>query len=231
MGIPNYFVQLIKRHSSIIKQFSNDAINIHNLYIDSNSIIYDAINNIVYNNDTNYNYKLYKYVSEKIEEYINIIKPKNKIIIAFDGIAPVAKLEQQRNRRYKSWLQNNNIDKWDTCNITSGTRFMQDLNKFITNHFNNQKSYKNIEIMVSGSNIIGEGEHKIFDYIRNNKSYHNNTNTIIYGLDADLIMLCLSHLYISNNIYLFRETPHFINSLNNTLFPGLVMISYHIFQY
>ena len=56
------------------------------------------------------------------------------------------------------------------------------------------KSYKNIEIMVSGSNIIGEGEHKIFKHIRNNKEYHNNTNTIIYGLDADLIMLCLSHL-------------------------------------
>lgn len=219
MGIPNYFVQLIKSHSNIIKNFSKDSIKINNLYIDSNSIIYDAINNIVYNNDTNYNYKLYKYVSEKIEEYINIIKPKNKIIIAFDGIAPVAKLEQQRNRRYKSWLQNNFVDKWDTCNITPGTRFMQELNKFISNHFNNHKSYKNIEIIVSGSNIIGEGEHKIFDYIRSNKLYHNNTNTIIYGLDADLIMLCLSHLYISNNIYLFRETPHFINSLNNTLFP------------
>jgi len=222
MGIPNYFVQLIKRHSSIIKQYSNNVINIHNLYIDSNSIIYDGINNTVYNNDTNYNYKLYKYVSEKIEDYIKIVQPKNKIIIAFDGIAPVAKLNQQRNRRYKNWIQNNNnnnIDKWDTCNITPGTRFMQDLNKFINNHFNNHKSYKNIEIMVSGSNIIGEGEHKIFDYIRNNKSYHNETNTIIYGLDADLIMLSLSHLYISNNIYLFRETPHFINSLNNGLFP------------
>ena len=126
MGIPNYFVQLIKTHSNIIKKFSKNSIEINNLYIDSNSIIYDAINNIVYNNDTNYNYKLYKYVSEKLDEYIKIINPKNKIIIAFDGIAPVAKLEQQRNRRYKSWLQNNsNIDKWDTCNITPGTRFMQ----------------------------------------------------------------------------------------------------------
>ena len=220
MGIPNYFVQLIKTHSNIIKKFSKNSIEINNLYIDSNSIIYDAINNIVYNNDTNYNYKLYKYVSEKLDEYIKIINPKNKIIIAFDGIAPVAKLEQQRNRRYKSWIQNNsNIDKWDTCNITPGTKFMNELNKYIDSHFKNHKNYKNIEIMVSGSNIIGEGEHKIFKYIRNNKEYHNNTNTIIYGLDADLIMLCLSHLYISNNIYLFRETPHFINSLNNNLFP------------
>ena len=96
---------------------------------------------------------------------------------------------------------------------------MNELNKYIDSHFKNHKNYKNIEIMVSGSNIIGEGEHKIFKHIRNNKEYHNNTNTIIYGLDADLIMLCLSHLYISNNIYLFRETPHFINSLNNNLFP------------
>jgi 5'-3' exonuclease len=219
MGIPNYFVQLIKQHSNIIKKFSKDSIKINNLYIDSNSIIYDAINNIVYNNDNTYNYKLYKYVSEKLDEYIKIVNPNNKIIIAFDGIAPVAKLEQQRNRRYKSWFQNNNIDKWDTCNITPGTKFMNELNKYIDNHFKKQNIYKNIEIIISGSNIIGEGEHKIFNYIRNNKEYHRNTNTIIYGLDADLIMLCLSHLYISSNIYLFRETPHFINSLNNNLFP------------
>ena len=38
----------------------------------------------------------------KIDEYISIINPDCTIIIAFDGVAPVAKLEQQRGRRYKS---------------------------------------------------------------------------------------------------------------------------------
>ena len=41
----------------------------------------------------------------------------------------------------------------------------------------------------------GEGEHKIFDYIRENK-HINNEKTVIYGLDADLIMLTVNHLCI-----------------------------------
>ena len=112
-----------------------------------------------------------------------------------------------------------NNKRWDTCNITPGTSFMNELNKYVYNYFINNEKYKNIEIIISGSNIVGEGEHKIFDYIRKNVRYHSNTTTVIYGLDADLIMLSLTHTYISNNIYLFRETPHFINSLNKELFP------------
>ena len=46
-----------------------------------------------------------------------------------------------------------------------------------------------------------------------------NTNTIIYGLDADLIMLTLIHTKICENLYLFRETPHFITSIDSNLVP------------
>ena len=35
-------------------------------------------------------------------EYINMIKLTKSIFIAFDGVAPIAKLEQQRNRRFKT---------------------------------------------------------------------------------------------------------------------------------
>ena len=36
-----------------------------------------------------------KHVCLKIEEYIITVKPQNNVFIAFDGVAPVAKLEQQ----------------------------------------------------------------------------------------------------------------------------------------
>ena len=73
---------------------------------------------------------------------------------------------------------------------------------------------------MSGSNEIGEGEHKLFSYIRLHPEKHASETTVIYGLDADLIMLSINHLPVSPKIYLFRETPHFIKSIDSSLEPN-----------
>ena len=233
MGIPSYFVHLVKNHSSIIKQYDSTKINIENLYLDSNSIIYDAVQNVKYEkNDSNFENKLIKWIYDKIIFYVNLIKPKKLLYVAFDGVAPLAKLEQQRSRRYKGWYTNNYlqdkiIEKWDTTAITPGTNFMMLLSnkikKYFENNFNNDYKTK-IKVIVSSSDEVGEGEHKIFKYIRSEKKYHINTNTVIYGLDADLIMLTLLHSCEIDNLYLFRETPYFIKSIDDTLLPNQLYV-------
>ena len=85
---------------------------------------------------------------------------------------------------------------------------------------NQEKSYNIQKFIVSTSNSPGEGEHKLFGYIRDNKAAHSREVSMIYGLDADLIMLALNHLPISKQIYLYRETPEFIKSLNQDLEPN-----------
>ena len=138
--------------------------------------------------------------------------------IAFDGVAPVAKLEQQRTRRYKGQFEKKLFGKsceWNTTNITPGTNFMKNLTTEITKYFKNNK-----KIIVSGSDDIGEGEHKIFNYIRKNKQEFQTATTFVYGLDADLIMLCLAHLSYCPNLFLYRETPVFIKSINRSLDPN-----------
>ena len=46
MGIPSYFSHLIKNHPSIIKKYIKDILKVDNLYLDCNSIIYDAYRKI-----------------------------------------------------------------------------------------------------------------------------------------------------------------------------------------
>ena len=231
MGIPAFFSFIVKNHPTIIKEYFKDVLMVDNLYIDGNSIVYDAYNKMDFDKLTeSVAVSIIKSVILKIEEYISIINPSKTVIIAFDGVAPVAKLEQQRSRRYKSWYQNEitrmifkkeKDDSWNTTAITPGTKFMAELNDNVSKHFNSDSFARlNVQdIIVSGSNKVGEGEHKIFDYMRMNLEKHSNQTTIIYGLDADLIMLSINHLSICPNIYLFRETPHFIQSIDSSLKP------------
>jgi 5'-3' exonuclease len=229
MGIPSYFSYIIKNYDNILKKI-NEKNKIDNLYLDSNSIIYDCLRKINFNGkNSTFETKLIKMVCEKIEEYIKIVKPSRSVLIAFDGVAPLAKMNQQRNRRYKGALDPIIYEKlgikipltWDKTAITPGTKFMNKLNTKVNSYFKTRVTKLNVaNIIISGSNDVGEGEHKIFEYIRKNKEKHANETTFIYGLDADLIMLALNHLDICNNLYLYRETPEFIKSLNIDLEPN-----------
>jgi len=230
MGIPSYFSYIVKNHAKIIKKLTSNAIKVNNLYLDCNSIIYDAVHNIDFSklieSDVD---SIIRAVLSKIDEYIFELKPDTNIYIAFDGVAPVAKLEQQRSRRYKSLYQttisksifkDTKVDPWNTTAITPGTVFMQKLNESIRKKYKTPSIYNVKQIILSPSDKYGEGEHKLFEYIRNFPEQHVDKNTVIYGLDADLIMLSINHLPITSNIYLFRETPHFIKSINSELEPN-----------
>ena len=231
MGIPSYFSYIVKNHARIIKKLNKNTLHIDNLYMDCNSIIYDAVHNIDFTKiqSSRHSKSIIDHVIDKINEYISLINPNKYIFIAFDGVAPVAKLDQQRSRRYKSTFQatmSQNVlkksiqDTWNTTAITPGTIFMSELSSSITAYFNDPAKYSVNQIIVSTSDEPGEGEHKIFEFIRKYSLVHSTLSTVIYGLDADLIMLSINHLPISTKIYLFRETPHFISSLDSSLEPN-----------
>jgi 5'-3' exonuclease len=231
MGVPSYFAYLIRNHKEMILKLANFKKQINNLYFDSNSIIYDALRFLSkdyskYKNDDDFEKDLIDMVCVNLENYINEIKPNKKVLIAFDGVAPVAKLEQQRTRRHKSMLEKKVMNhicgekkEWNKTAITPGTNFMDKLNTTVENYFKGkEKKYRLNKFIFTGSNEPGEGEHKLFGYIRDHEC-HINEVTVVYGLDADLIMLCLNHLRISKHIYLYRETPEFVKSIDNSINP------------
>ena len=133
MGIAFYFASIIKLHKFIVKRIEKLE-NVNNLYLDSNSIIYDALDFSMYESKSQFENYVIQKVVEKIENIIKTINPDKNIIIAFDGVPPLAKLNQQKNRRYKTIYQSqlfNKEIKWDTNCITPGTIFMDKLNSII----------------------------------------------------------------------------------------------------
>jgi len=142
-------------------------------------------------------------------------------------------MNQQRSRRFRSAKEAeqtaaeilarkgtlpDDSDRFDSNCITPGTDFMLKLSlalqkwvayKQKTDPFWQQGA----DVIVSGPDVPGEGEHKVMDFIRecqqeysaNGKCAHYapNDTHLLYGLDADLIMLGLvTH---EANFLLLRE--------------------------
>ena len=215
MGIPKFARFIMSRYPLILKKIreEGDIPEIDNLYLDINGIIH----NVSHGNDIitacmNFPHsKIYLDVCTTIDKIFHLIKPKKLLMISADGVAPRAKMNQQRSRRFrkntnitneeKLLLQEKGLDEKNIFNsdsISAGTKFMYNLSIFMNNFIEEKKQndimWKNINVLFTGSDVPGEGEHKILEYIRNYKSsneYVKNTKHCIYGLDADLIMLSL----------------------------------------
>jgi 5'-3' exoribonuclease 1 len=76
-------------------------------------------------------------------------------------------------------------------------KLTQQLKYFINKKVSEDVDWQGCEVVLSGHEVPGEGEHKIMEYIRLAKAqpeYDPNVRHCLYGLDADLIMLgLLSH--------------------------------------
>jgi len=194
MGIPYYFFHLTKKYKNIILSKLPNKISIY--AIDFNGIIHPEAHKELSNPNKE---GLYLNLWNKIIDYDDTYKPE-KMLICVDGVAPLAKIIQQRKRRYLS-IYKNKIDAiethWDTNAISTGTEFMNNLDDFINAKIIQEKKST---FIFDGSKNPGEGEHKIFNYFRD---LHPDKNLIINGLDADLIILSL--ISGIDNIYLMRE--------------------------
>src|SRR6056300_871118 len=104
MGIPSYFSQIIRKYAKILRNINqvndNKEEKLTHLYMDCNSIIYDSYHHISgeynINNKTEFEKKLIHETAKRIDAYIKYIGPTELVYVSFDGVAPLAKMDQQR---------------------------------------------------------------------------------------------------------------------------------------
>ena len=188
MGIPVYFKTLINQYQDDIL-ITEQIDNVEALFLDLNCLIHPCCRG-----ETDEDIMIQK-ILDGITTLIEYSQVQRLVYIAIDGVAPKGKMKQQKMRRYKSILENKS---WDTNAISPGTYFMNKLNDSLEKY-----NYKDLDIIKDNSNKRGEGEHKILQYIKTNEI----SKSVIYGLDADLIMLSLSSR--KPNIFLLRERTEY----------------------
>lgn len=215
MGILGFYKNLIKTYPNIteaLKEVLNNNQHIF-LYLDFNAMIHPCMHKVVskYKDQEHINRKIIELeIFEEIKLEINNIIDKIKpdfLMIATDGVAPRAKMQQQRYRRYNA-IRKPERKIFDSNAISPGTPFMINLSAYMEKLINMELKQK-CKVLYSDHSQPGEGEHKIMNFIRQLKE-DDQTEKIVHivnSLDSDLIMLTM--MLKKQNIYLLREKQHY----------------------
>ncbi|KAH7465517.1 5'-3' exoribonuclease 1 [Phytophthora ramorum] len=227
MGIPRFYRYMSERYPLLNQPISDVSLlpEFDAFYLDMNGIVHncthsdaadDALNSLSLEAQL---HGIFTYLDRLIT---HIIKPKQLVYIAIDGVAPRAKLNQQRSRRFRAGLDRQEAmdkerhmqiklqdekdghkarpaaSKFDSNCITPGTEFLSKLSQhlvyFVRQKMKSDPLWARLEVFFSGSEVPGEGEHKIVEFIRHRKmadGYVPNLRHCMYGSDADLMLLGL----------------------------------------
>ena len=204
MGVPSFYRWLIEKYPRIVKKAieqDGELVNgvempvdmtqpnpndyeFDNLYLDFNGIVHNASHGediVTPSNEEEMFTAIIKYT----DRLFSLIRPRKILYIAIDGIAPRAKMNQQRSRRFRSSQEAEEAkqdsarlrqemaskgmkvpksatkDVWDSNVITPGTEFMEQLSKmliyYVAERQNRDPAWKEVKVIVSDAQSPGEG--------------------------------------------------------------------------
>ena len=212
MGIEN-FHKWIK--NTFPKCFISTRNNIYDyIYIDVNFILHNVI----------YKCPDISAFEKNLKFYLNSILfnflPRKGVIFVIDGSATYSKILLQRRRRLQI-SKNVNLDKLNPLHLTPGTDLMLKVTEFLESYIKSIRSMYSenitIDFHIDPTTNPDEGDIKIIRHIINRSSDVDNTH-IIFGNDADLIVIALSAVSTSNIYLLLRfKSESFLLSINRLI--------------
>jgi 5'-3' exonuclease len=159
------------------------------------------------------------------------------IFIAFDGIPTMAKIVEQRRRKYTKYIldeiRNRIYKKYESSidtirNEFENSRIIIDLNcKIDSNLIKSLININNVEIEISDKNEVGEGEKKIFEHISSN---YNASSYLIVSPDSDVIILALLHQNLMK-IKSIDSSFHIIKNIDSIEYINVDQIRLNLVDY
>lgn len=203
MGIPSYYRQLVATVKGLICDAPSG---VDWLLMDYNCLIYQVLHSMRAYTPSDriaWEDELIEATCEYTQQLFEMVEAA-RVFIAMDGPVPLAKMKQQRMRRFRAValaaeeraLGLREGASWDSNAITPGTAFMERLAARLRTRFP--------AALISDTTEAGEGEHKLMGLLRQNpKGKH-----VIYGLDGDLFVLAMLNQQLfcpEAELFFFRE--------------------------
>ena len=210
MGVPALFRWLSRKYPKIISPVVEEETNVEiggaryedpnpngeidNLYLDMNGIVHPC-SHPEHKPPPETEDEMFLDIFKYTDRVLMMARPRKVLMIAVDGVAPRAKMNQQRARRFRS-AQDAKINQeqrekeikekeargeiiddaikgkksWDSNSITPGTPFMNSLamalRYWVSYKLSNDPGWANLQVVISDASVPGEGEHKLMKFIR-----------------------------------------------------------------
>lgn len=166
MGVPRFYRWLSERYPLINQAVGNGVKpEFDCLYLDMNGIVHNCTHNNSGVQQALSEDVIFTKIFAYIDKLFGIVRPKKLMYLAIDGVAPRAKMNQQRQRRFRAaqaaleaaeQAEKNGekvpVDVFDSNCITPGTAFMERLSAhiqyYVRSKIKNDSAWQGIDVCI-----------------------------------------------------------------------------------